>query len=176
MCYRCEYVCSPYLQQVQEKGPGQVTVFEVSQQLHQILQPPLLPWKLLIQGIILITGRQEQRSEAHYSNSQRQFQDISKALLHCASCFCLDNLVLTAQHTVKRVLFSKDHWWGHDSHLQLSLEQNLAPPSLPGLKVRSAATSFFCPCKPESCLSTDGASHILVWLRYHSKMSRQGAL
>lgn len=31
-----------YLQQVEEKGPRQVAVVELSQQVHQTFQPPLL--------------------------------------------------------------------------------------------------------------------------------------
>lgn len=74
-------------------------------------------------------------------------------------------------------------WGGHVHplllrviHLDISLELRRAPPSLPGVKWNFAATSFFGSCRPESCLSADRAADVSAWLKYHRRISSQGAL
>lgn len=53
-----------YLQQVQEELPRQVGVLELSQQLRQTLQSPLLPGQLLVQLLVLI-ARITAESQSH---------------------------------------------------------------------------------------------------------------
>lgn len=66
------------LQQGQEKVPGQVALLEFSQQLHQTLQPPLLPRQLLIQLIVLIPETQQ----VSHTQVDKRSEDVSAACRH----------------------------------------------------------------------------------------------
>lgn len=63
---------SSCLEEVQEEGPGQVTVSELRQQVHQTLQPPLLPRQLLVQRLVLLAARHSNASQGQLSRSRRR--------------------------------------------------------------------------------------------------------
>lgn len=133
-------------------------------------------------GVVLACSRSRKKVPGRSQSSSSPSRCIRVSSLHCspdsfsykASSSSLEGKERKSNYDSKRQPL--DIFKAHDSHLQLSLEQNLAPPSLPGLKWRSAATSSFCPWRPESCLSTDRASLVSAWLRNHNKMSLQGVL
>lgn len=116
--------------------------------------------------------RNDKRQSAQKKRNKGGMRSASVSLHKISQkIFCILHHVFvmrtwTTQYTEKRVLF----------YLQLSLEQGLAPPLLPGLKQGTATTLLFSPCRPESCHSADSAAHFSVHLRYHSKISWQGAL
>ncbi|TNN30131.1 hypothetical protein EYF80_059718 [Liparis tanakae] len=120
--------------QLEEEVSRQVTVFELSQQLDETLQPPLLPRQLLVESIVLVPGRREREAR---DGSEKQTQ-VHKVQVITAVKVC---------------------------HLHLSLALSRAPPSLPGVKWTSAASSLVCPRRPDSRLSAESAAGVSACLR-----------